>query len=155
MSDRAWISMFSAPSKREKRYTQANHPLLLNLKPHPGLSAGRDQDGLGQGGARLGVQPDQVGLAWAGSPEVTEGRCVGWVQAGKGSREKGQPQSATAATAKPPLAAGPVVKQGSQLGLLLGGSRKASEHHGLHYASLAATTGTPQVARLPNKSLRL
>lgn len=117
--------MFSASiQNRKKVYTQANHPLLLNLKTHPGLSAGRDQDRVSQGGARLGVQPDQVGLAWAGSPEVTEGCSVGWVQAGKGSREKGQPQSATAATAKPPLAAGPVVKQGSQLGLLLGGLKE-------------------------------
>ena len=52
----------------KKRHTQANQAWLLNPEPHPGLPTGRDQDRVGQGGVRLGVQPDQVGLAWTGSP---------------------------------------------------------------------------------------
>lgn len=50
--------------KYKQRHPQANRALLFDLKPHPGLSAGGDQDRVGPGEARL--EFSQTKWVWPG-----------------------------------------------------------------------------------------
>lgn len=125
-------SKFSAPPKTSKMaYTSKSCFAFKPLNSNPRLSAGRDQDRVGQGEARPGSSARQSGSGQDGksgslrsveSTEVIEGHLTGCVQAGKGSSEKGQLQPGRALLC--PLLQShfwlpvPLCKQGFRLGRL-------------------------------------